>query len=53
MNNKEYLGDSVFATTDGYNIELTVGDGIKVHELIFLAPAVFTALIAYSKKHIG
>ena len=53
MDNKEYLGDSVYASNDGYNIQLTTEDGLSVHDTIFLEPVVFAALIAYSKKNIG
>lgn len=53
MKNKEYLGDGVYATNDRYNIQLTTEDGQNVHNTIFLEPTVFSALIAYSKKHIG
>ena len=53
MENKQYLGDGVYATTDGYMIELTTGDGIKTDNTIMLEPVVFSALIAYAKANIG
>ena len=53
MDNKEYLGDGVYAETDGYNMQITTEDGLSVQNVIFLEPVVFEALIAYAKKHIG
>ena len=53
IENKEYLGDGVYASTDGYDIRLTVEDGLKEHDVIVLEPAVFSALIAYAKANIG
>ena len=53
MKNKLYLGDSVYASNDGYNIQLTTEDGLSVRDTIFLEPFVFEALIAYAKKNIG
>jgi len=53
MENKEYIGDSVYASNDGYNILLTIEDGNAVCSSIVLEPTVFAALIAYSKKTIG
>ena len=53
MENKEYLGDGVYVTTDGYMLELTTENGTKTDNTIFLEPAVFTAFIAYAKRHIG
>ena len=53
MENKQYLGDGVYASTDGYTIQLTTENGIKTTNTIFLEPAVFSALIAYAKANIG
>lgn len=53
MENKEYLGDGVYASTDGYNIQITTENSIEVDNTIFLEPAVFSALIAYAKANIG
>ena len=52
MENKEYLGDGVYASTDGYDICLTTEDGLRVHDTIVLEPVVFSALIAYAKANI-
>lgn len=53
MKNKEYLGDGVYATTDGYVIKLTTEDGIKTYNTIFLEPTVFSALVTYAKVNKG
>jgi len=47
MENKTYLGDGVYASTDGWMIELTTTDNT-----IFLEPAVVSALIAYAKANV-
>ena len=51
IENKEYLGDSVYASTDGYDIRLTIEDGLREYDSIVLEPAVFSALIAYAKAN--
>ncbi len=53
IKNKEYLGDGVYASTDGYDIRLTTEDGLRVHDEIVLESVVFSALIAYAKANIG
>jgi len=53
MENKEYIGDGVYASTDGYTIQLTTEDGLRVQDTIVLEPWVFSTLIDYAKKHIG
>lgn len=44
---KDYLGDGVYAHFDGYQIVLTVEDGIKIHHEICLEPAVIKAFKNY------
>ncbi len=45
---EQYLGDGVYAWTDGYQIWLKADRGQQEH-LIALEPAVFAALIAYER----
>jgi hypothetical protein len=47
--NPEYLGDAVYATTDGYSIELRL-NGHNEPVVIYLEPAVMEKLIAYYRK---
>lgn len=52
MNNKTYLGDSVYAWFDGYHIVLTTENGL-LHDpsnTIALEPAVLNALRAYERQ---
>ena len=44
-----YLGDGVYATTDGYHIWLDTRAQEPVHR-IALEPEVFNALVAYHDK---
>lgn len=47
--NKAYIGDAVYASYDGYQIELTTGDP-EFHEMrIYLEPAVLRELIAFAQ----
>lgn len=48
---KRYLGDSVYATFDGYNIWLTTENGLlnDPSNLIALEPQVIGALLRYQK----
>jgi hypothetical protein len=46
---KQYLGDSVYADFDGYNIILTTEDGINVHDRICVEPQVLGALNRYDQ----
>lgn len=45
---KDYLGDAVYASFDGYHIWLTTGDGND--QRIALEPEVFRALLDYQKR---
>lgn len=52
MSRKEtYLGDSVYASFDGYVIWLRTGDGNN--QRIALEPAVFDALLAFRRSLYG
>lgn len=46
---KQYLGDAVYATFDGYHVVLTTSDGIAETNKIYLEPAVIEALQKYLK----
>lgn len=50
MNNKQYLGDGVFVAHDGYQLMLTVSDGMKTTDTIFLDPGVWAALKDYVER---
>ena len=49
---KEYLGDSVYVTDDGYGIILTTENGLLTDPSneIFLEPAVMDALVQYYER---
>lgn len=44
---KQYLGDGVYVGHDGYQIWLTVENGIEVTDAIALEPLVLDRLLAY------
>lgn len=45
---REYLGDAVYASFDGYHIWLTTGDGNN--QRIALEPGVYFSLRQYAKR---
>jgi hypothetical protein len=47
---KEYLGDSVYCTDDGFQIELTTENGSGPSNQIFMEPAVVQALFRYIER---
>ena len=47
---KEYLGDAVYAQTDGYGIILTTEDGIRATNTIYLEPDVYASLVRYVER---
>lgn len=47
--NLQYLGDSVYASHDGYQVWLSVGDHRNA-PVIALEPAVLLALAVYAKQ---
>lgn len=49
--NKQYLGDGVYADFDGYQVKLTVSDGVYDTDKIYLNPEVMKSLIEYYEKH--
>lgn len=46
---KQYLGDAVYATFDGYHVVLATNDGLRDTNKIYLDPAVVAALQNYLK----
>jgi hypothetical protein len=42
-----YLGDSVYAQFDGYNVVLTTRNGGDPSNIIVLEPVVYAALVEY------
>lgn len=48
---KEYIGDSVYAHSDGYGgIVLTTEDEYAVDSIIVLEPEVFQSLVRYAER---
>lgn len=48
---KQYLGDGVYASHDGYQFRLTTEDGSPYpSNEIFLEPSVFSALTQYAAR---
>jgi len=45
-----YLGDGLYASYDGYQIELYAYDGISKTNIVFLEPAVLQAFEEYVEK---
>lgn len=50
MSKKAYLGDGVYANTDGYHITLTTENGITTTNVIHLDPFVMEALVSYQNS---
>ena len=50
LEDKDYLGDAVYAQHDGYHIILTTEDGCSITNRIALEPAVLVALDRYRKR---
>ena len=44
---KVYLGDAVYAKSDGYGVWLTTENGISTTNEVYLEPPVFAALVRY------
>lgn len=47
---KEYLGDSVYISFDGFGFELTTDNGMGASNTIYLEPNVYRALFAYVEQ---
>jgi hypothetical protein len=50
MSNKVYLGDGVYANTDGYHVTITTENGISTTNTIHLDPEVMAALVSYQES---
>lgn len=50
MNEKEYLGDSVYAEFDGFGIILTTNNGTGPSNTICMEPEVIEALNRFVKR---
>lgn len=50
INQKEYLGDSVYAVFDGFSIILTTENGYGPSNIIALEPEVMRALDLYNAR---
>lgn len=48
--NKQYLGDSVYADYDGYQIQLYLDNGFGAKNEICMEPDVMHSFIAYAKR---
>lgn len=46
-NEKRYLGDGVYVSFDGYQLELITSDGISTTNTIYLEPRVYSNLLKY------
>jgi hypothetical protein len=49
MSNKEYLGDGVYVEHDGYQLILSVSNGVSEH-FIYLEPEVWEELVEYVER---
>lgn len=47
---KQYLGDAVYVTYDGYNTVLTTENGIRILNEIYLDPYVVEKLLRYLQE---
>jgi hypothetical protein len=50
LQDRQYLGDGVYAEHDGYQVWLSITDGITTSDLIALDPDVFAALLRYRDR---
>jgi hypothetical protein len=50
LRDHRYLGDGVYASFDGFQIWLHVGDH-RNPPVVAIEPAVFNALVAYAGRH--
>lgn len=47
---RQYLGDSVYADWDGFNIVLQTDNGMGIDQQIFVEPEVFEMLCTYVEE---
>ena len=50
INQKQYLGDEVYAMFDGYSINLMAQDNEQITDIVSLQPEVLTAFLCYFEK---
>lgn len=50
INQKQYLGDEVYAMFDGYSINLMAQDNEQITDIVSLQPEVLTAFLCYVEK---
>lgn len=50
QNNKEYLGDGVYISDDGFQFRITTENGVSVQNEVFMEPLVVESLIKYIAK---
>lgn len=53
MRDETYLGDAVYADTDGYMIRLVANKGGPHEQTVWLEPSVYVALTRYAAKAWG
>lgn len=53
MQNKVYLGDSVYVSNDGFHIIIETNNGDGPKNIVYLYDSVFLQLMAYGKKVFG
>ena len=49
---KEYLGDSVYVESDGYDLVLTTENGLGPTNTIVLEPSVYKRLVRYVEERV-
>jgi len=47
---KTYLGDGLYASFDGYGIQLTAENGIEISDRVYVEPQVYEALIQFARS---
>jgi hypothetical protein len=47
---KEYIGDGVYVSWDGYHVVLTTENGIETTNTIYLEPSVQIELVKFFEK---
>lgn len=50
---KQYLGDGLYASFDGYHVILTAEDGVTVNETVYLESSVAKEAIKYMEKYLN
>lgn len=50
---RTYLGDGLFADFDGIQTVLSAEDGLRAHDVVYLEPSVYAALLRWHKERIA